>query len=125
MGLIADWSRLASQMPRLANALTHTPGLSTLAKWAGGIAPQRRIPRYASPTFVQWFKTRRDRRLDGQRVMLWPDTFNNYFRPETAIAATRALEELGFTVVIPKGQLCCGRPLYDWGMLDKAKRRWN
>jgi Fe-S oxidoreductase len=57
--------------------------------------------------------------------MLWPDTFNNYFRPRTAIAATRALEALGFEVVIPTRPLCCGRPLYDWGMLGKAKRLWN
>jgi Fe-S oxidoreductase len=57
--------------------------------------------------------------------MLWPDTFNNYFRPQTAIAATHALEALGCDVVIPHRPLCCGRPLYDWGMLDKAKRLWK
>jgi Fe-S oxidoreductase len=125
MGLIADWSRIAGHVPRLANAVTHAPGLSALAKWAGGIAPQRRIPHYASRTFVQWFQTRRNPRLQGRRVMLWPDTFNNYFRPRTAIAATRVLEALGFEVVIPPRPLCCGRPLYDWGMLDKAKRLWN
>jgi Fe-S oxidoreductase len=58
-------------------------------------------------------------------VLLWPDTFNNYFRPETAIAATHVLERLGFTVVTPTRPLCCGRPLYDWGMLDTAKRLWS
>ena len=57
--------------------------------------------------------------------MLWPDTFNNYFRPQTAIAATLVLESLGFTVAIPERPLCCGRPLYDWGMLDSAKRLWR
>jgi Fe-S oxidoreductase len=46
-------------------------------------------------------------------------------RPETAIAATRVLEALGCHVVIPNRPLCCGRPLYDWGMLGKAKRLWN
>jgi Fe-S oxidoreductase len=57
--------------------------------------------------------------------MLWPDTFNNYFRPQTAIAATQVLESLGFDVVIPQSSLCCGRPLYDWGMLDRARRLWT
>jgi Fe-S oxidoreductase len=57
--------------------------------------------------------------------MLWPDTFNNHFRPRTAIAATQALEALGCHVVIPDGPLCCGRPLYDWGMLGKARRLWQ
>jgi Fe-S oxidoreductase len=123
MGLIHEWSRLAGMAPRLANALMQSPGLSALAKWAGGIAPRRRIPRYADRTFVSWFR-RRGRRRSGERVLLWPDTFNNYFRPQTAIAATQALEALGFSVAIPDVALCCGRPLYDWGMLDRAKRLW-
>jgi len=33
------------------------------------------------------------------------------------------LERAGFRVVIPPGDLCCGRPLYDAGMLERA--RWR
>jgi Fe-S oxidoreductase len=54
--------------------------------------------------------------------MLWPDTFNNHFHPETAIAAVEVLEDAGYAVVIPDRALCCGRPLYDFGMLDTAER---
>ena len=32
------------------------------------------------------------------------------------------LEAAGFQVVVPGRLLCCGRPLYDYGMLDLAKR---
>jgi FAD/FMN-containing dehydrogenase/Fe-S oxidoreductase len=124
MGLIHEWSRLASSVPWLANAVLQWPGLSNAAKWAGGIAPQRRMPRYGRQSFVQWFR-RRGETTKGKQVMLWPDTFNNYFRPQTAIAATRVLEALGYTVIIPDRTLCCGRPLYDWGMLDRAKRLWE
>jgi Fe-S oxidoreductase len=124
MGLIREWSRLASSVPGLANTILQTPGLSSLAKWAGGVAPQRRMPRYASETFVRWFR-RRKAAQRGERVMLWPDTFNNYFRPATAIAATHVLESLGYAVVIPDRALCCGRPLYDWGLLDRAKALWS
>ncbi|MCC6777158.1 MAG: (Fe-S)-binding protein [Hyphomicrobiales bacterium] len=35
------------------------------------------------------------------------------------------LEALGYQVMIPDRPLCCGRPLYDWGLLDKAKRLWT
>jgi FAD/FMN-containing dehydrogenase/Fe-S oxidoreductase len=125
MGLIADWARLAGHAPWLANAMTQTRGVAAVAKWIGGIAPQRRVPRFAARSFVQWFCSRRKPRREGQRVMLWPDTFNNYFRPRTAVAATHALEALGCQVVIPDRPLCCGRPLYDWGMLDRAKRLWR
>ena len=54
-------------------------------------------------------------------VLLWPDTFNNYFLPDTAKAAVEVLESAGFRVMLPRANLCCGRPLYDWGMLDRAK----
>src|SRR5205823_2656201 len=124
MGLIHEWSRLAGAAPWLANALTQTPAVASLAKWLGGIAPQRRIPRYAAQPFRQWF-CRRPARRSGERVLLWPDTFNNYFRPQTAIAATQALEALGYSVAIPEETLCCGRPLYDWGMLDQARKLWR
>ena len=55
-------------------------------------------------------------------LLLWPDTFNNYFLPDTAKAAVEVLEAAGFNVQLPKRILCCGRPLYDFGMLDRAKR---
>ena len=54
--------------------------------------------------------------------MLWPDTFNNHFHPHTAQAAVDVLEAAGFHVTIPRATLCCGRPLYDFGMLDRAKK---
>ena len=54
-------------------------------------------------------------------VLLWPDTFTNYFRPSIARAATEVLEAAGFHVRVPKPYLCCGRPLYDHGMLDRAE----
>jgi Fe-S oxidoreductase len=125
MGLIHQWSRLAARLPSLANAVLHAPGVSAAAKWLGGISQHRAIPRYSSSTFTQWFRERERGRPNGPRVLLWPDTFNNYFRPRTAIAATQVLEGLGFQVIIPDRPLCCGRPLYDWGMLDRAKRLWR
>jgi FAD/FMN-containing dehydrogenase/Fe-S oxidoreductase len=54
-------------------------------------------------------------------VLLWPDTFNNYFRPATARAAVEVLEAAGYRVLLPQANLCCGRPLYDFGMIDRAQ----
>ncbi len=63
--------------------------------------------------------------FETRRVLLWPDTFNNYLLPEAAKAAVEVLERAGYTVEIPQRPLCCGRPLYDFGMLDSAKRLWE
>ena len=57
----------------------------------------------------------------GDRVVLWVDTFNNYFHPEVAEAAVEVLRAAGFDVDLPPDGLCCGRPLYDYGRLDEAK----
>jgi len=59
---------------------------------------------------------------EGPPVLLWADTFNNYFLPWTARAAVEVLETAGFRVLVPQGNLCCGRPLYDFGMLDRAEK---
>src|SRR5437867_10802277 len=59
--------------------------------------------------------------IGNRRVVLWPDTFNNHFHPDTALAAADVLESLGYHVTLPRKTLCCGRPLYDWGFLSMAK----
>ncbi len=121
MGLIDVWARLASVAPGLANFVSQTPGLSAIAKWLGGIAPQRAMPRFAAETFKKWFFRRRPRNPDGPPVILWADTFTNHFSPEHGQAAVEVLEDAGFRVYVPRAHLCCGRPLYDFGMLDTAK----
>ena len=121
-GLIHVWSRMAAQMPATANFFTQTPGLSAIAKWAAGYHPARRLPRFASRTFKQSLRGRPSKNPDGPRVILWADTFNDHFTPQVAHAALEVLENAGFRVVVPKQDLCCGRPLYDYGMLDRAKQ---
>jgi FAD/FMN-containing dehydrogenase/Fe-S oxidoreductase len=132
-GLIYWWSRITSVAPRIVNFFTQTPGLAGISKWLMGAAPQRKIPAFATETFKKWFRHRRtpgsgrplgDRRMPGERspVILWADTFNNYFFPDTLKAAVDVLEAAGFQVVVPRASLCCGRPLYDYGMLNTAKR---
>ena len=58
----------------------------------------------------------------SSEVILWADTFNNYFHPQTAQAALEVLRDAGFHVTVPAQHLCCGRPLYDFGMLAQAKQ---
>jgi Fe-S oxidoreductase len=121
MGLIHIWARLASKVPALATLVTQTPLLSRIAKWLGGITPERKLPPFAPQTFKDWFFKRSPRNVGQPQVLLWPDTFNNYFHPEVGKATVEVLERAGFHVVLPQQSLCCGRPLYDFGMLDTAK----
>jgi Fe-S oxidoreductase len=127
-GNIDLWARLASQAPGLVNLGTQLPFLRDIAKIVAGIPLQRRIPAFAPETFKAWFygsQRRKDderpRQADAPPVLLWADTFNNYFLPSTARAAVEVLEAAGYRVVVPRANLCCGRPLYDFGMLDRAE----
>jgi FAD/FMN-containing dehydrogenase/Fe-S oxidoreductase len=151
MGLIHWWARLAAHAPSLVNLAAHAPLLASVAKLAGGIAPERTIPRFADRTFRHAWRhgggatvgrrggatrsgaatrpggaVRRDGRGrsgggEPRRVVLWADTFNDHFHPAVAQAAVEVLEDAGCEVLLPDRALCCGRPLYDWGFLGQAK----
>nr|WP_299242290.1 FAD-binding and (Fe-S)-binding domain-containing protein [uncultured Halomonas sp.] len=120
-GFIDRWSRLASTLPALTNFITRGSPLGNLIKAIIGMPAPRPIPEYAPQTFKAWFAQRPVINETAPPVMLWADTFSNHFYPETARAATEVLETSGYRVLIPPQGLCCGRPLYDFGMLDDAK----
>jgi FAD/FMN-containing dehydrogenase/Fe-S oxidoreductase len=113
-GLIDEWAKLGSYAPRTANFLSNL----SLTRKALGLAPERQMPKLAATNFQQWARWRR---VSAGDVVLWPDTFNNYYKPETSQAAWDVLTYAGFSVIVPQSHVCCGRPLYDFGMLDKAK----
>jgi FAD/FMN-containing dehydrogenase/Fe-S oxidoreductase len=143
-GMIDRWARLASLAPGLANFASHAPGLRGLLQRALRLAPQRQVPQFARCNFQKWARkqgvptmedapddrtnkgagrqstgsTANDKELE---VILWVDTFNNYFHPDTSRAALEVLRHAGFKVIVPRQHLCCGRPLYDFGLLEKAK----
>jgi FAD/FMN-containing dehydrogenase/Fe-S oxidoreductase len=120
-GWIYWWSRLASLVPGIVNFVTHVPGLRNLVKSSVGVTQKRTIPKFAQQTFRNWFCKQHKEINDKPKVILWVDTFNNFFKPETLVAGMEVLEAAGFRVVIAKRVICCGRPLYDFGMLDTAK----
>jgi hypothetical protein len=130
MGRIGEWAPLAMRAPNLVNAMTGFPGVSNVLKRIAGIATARSLPRFAERSFCAQFDALQRRRRDpareggvrrGDPVLLFPDTFSNFFRPRTAMSAARVLEASGARVELPKERLCCGRSYYDYGMLDKAK----
>ena len=137
-GNIDLWARLTSNAPGLVNLTTQLPFLREITKLIAGIPLERQIPPLVPATFKSWFRKARGGRIrpsreakracdspqesDAPEVLLWADTFNNYFQPQTARAAVEVLETAGYRVLVPQANLCCGRPLYDFGMLDRAER---
>jgi len=123
MGWLPMVARAASRLPRAANAFTQAPGLSRLVTTLAGVTPERVVPQLAGETFQSWY-ARRGPQGSGERgeVVVWPDTFSDYFHPHVAQAATRVLEDAGWRVVLPRQPLCCGLTWITTGQLTTAKR---
>jgi Fe-S oxidoreductase len=125
-------ARWGSITPALTNALLNGPLTSPLIKHIAGIAPQRQLPRLAPKPYT---RTRADLSAKNNgasappqvaapqvpQVLLWPDTWNNYYHPQSLSAAESLLAGAGFRVLMPKAHICCGRPLYDFGFLGAAR----
>jgi len=139
-------ARYGSLAPSLTNALFTGPLTSPLIKRIAGVAPERHLPHLALKTYQKARGTARTAQsiptnlvqkaappqvvqraatpqvpAPPQVVLLWPDTWNNYYYPQSLSAAETILTEAGFRVEVPRGHICCGRPLYDFGFLAAAR----
>jgi FAD/FMN-containing dehydrogenase/Fe-S oxidoreductase len=122
-GFIDQAARLGSKIPEVVNLFAQTPPFDRVAKLVAGMDQRREIPTFAPQTLQAWFRERGGTtNPDGRKVVLWPDTFNNYFHTDVGVACVEAIEAAGWQVVMPEQHVCCGRPLYDYGFLDQAER---
>jgi FAD/FMN-containing dehydrogenase/Fe-S oxidoreductase len=126
LGRIGQWAPIASRFPWLTNFLTSAKPFSRISKWVAGVAPERSLPVFAPQTFRKMARARPASMSTGggmskPKVILWVDTFSDNFTPEVASAAFEVLTKVGYDVVLPPERLCCGRPLYDFGLLEEAK----
>ena len=134
-GFADKLARWGSHTPGLTNAILAGAVTSPLIKRIAGVAQARQLPRLAPKSFVSGHDFSRAEQAPLQngalapeaisnqpQVVLWPDTWNNYYHPQTLVAAETVLTDAGFEVIVPRGHICCGRPLYDFGHLDAARR---
>jgi FAD/FMN-containing dehydrogenase/Fe-S oxidoreductase len=123
MGWLPAVAGLAAKMPAVVNAATHAPGLAGLVKIAAGVDQRRELPRFAPQPFTRWFaRAGRPGGRPGEPVVLWPDTFTNYFHPEIGRAAVAVLQDAGFAVSVPGRPVCCGLTWISTGQLKTASR---
>ena len=125
-GFADKLARLGSIAPGLTNAVL-TGGLTGgLVKRIAGVAKERKLPELAAKSFQKTCEKGNGTVADEEkgserRVLLWPDTWNNYYHPRSLAAAETVLRTTGFEVECPREHVCCGRPLYDFGFLDQAR----
>jgi Fe-S oxidoreductase len=129
-------ARYGALAPALTNAILTGPLTSPLIKRIAGVARERQLPRLAPKSFQKSRNSSANlvqkaappqgtgEATNGdlpQSVLLWPDTWNNYYHPQSLQAAETVLTLAGFRLETPRGHICCGRPLYDFGLLSAAR----
>jgi Fe-S oxidoreductase len=113
---LAKWGSYAA---RVANFTSNLGPVKALNEMLFGIDRRRSLPQWSARTLTQLASGRTDTEAD---VLLFNDTFTNYYNPEIGVAAMDVLQT-GGTKVALAGNVCCGRPLISKGLLDKAKQR--
>jgi Fe-S oxidoreductase len=123
MGTVPLTARVATRMPRFINGLLQAPVVGRAVLRAGGITTRRPPIRFAAPSFRRSALARAPERRDrlDATVVVWPDSFTDAFDPGLGHDIVRLLEATGERVAVPSGWGCCGRPLYDSGMLGVAR----
>ncbi|WP_033377883.1 FAD-binding and (Fe-S)-binding domain-containing protein [Corynebacterium lubricantis] len=109
-------------VPRLVDLAMHTPGLSKVIAWAGGLDTSRPLINFAPQSLQKWARSRPSAANARETVVLWPDSFNSKLATGPAQAAVEALEALGFEVLIPNGFVCCGLTWHSTGQLGMTKQ---
>ena len=127
-GRIGEWLPYLVKAPRLVNLLqSQFPG--QWGKQLLGIEPGKRLPRLAVTDFARWAAsscTTHDKHFhwfgdtEKPAVILWNDSINNHYRPAITRSALAVLQKTGWRVGVAREHFCCGRPLYEYGLLDQA-----
>jgi len=127
-GNFRSLARWGSATAPLSNWATRSAPMRWVLDRATGIDARRRLPPFAKPNFLQWWRRRgnavtrqRGNRATRGTVALFPDTFMIYNYPEIGRAAVELLERLGYDVILAEAG-CCGRTMISKGMIGAAKK---
>jgi FAD/FMN-containing dehydrogenase/Fe-S oxidoreductase len=129
VGHLPRYSRWMSAMQPLITLAQSLPGAGAAIEALVGFDRRRPLPRWQKA----WTQNRSQTPVrDGAKagvgprpVVLFADTFNNWYEPGNLAAAARVLEATGHQVIAPIGgdgrPLCCGRTYLTAGMMDHAR----
>jgi FAD/FMN-containing dehydrogenase/Fe-S oxidoreductase len=119
LGSAHELAKWGSRIAPIANFATSLAPVRVINERMFGIDRRRRLPAWSSRTFE---------RMAGERVrvnpdvLLFNDTFTNYYSPEIGIAALDVIESAGLRVGLA-ANVCCGRPLISKGLLSRARKK--
>ncbi len=124
------WAPWAARVPWLANLRDTLPGAARASERFLGLSAQRTLPAWRGDAFLSGNGADVPHAPDDADVVLFVDTFTNYFEPENARDAVAVLSAGGYRVHVARAAagdadagrpLCCGRTFLAAGRIDEAK----
>ncbi len=122
LGRLPFWARLSSPIAWLANWGLRAPGVRTFARWIAGVDQRRSLPTFAHTKLSRWARKRAALAPGRPRVLLWADSFTEYFSTESGRSAVSLLESAGYQVEMLPRAACCGLTWITTGQLDRAQK---
>jgi Fe-S oxidoreductase len=125
IGWLPRYAPYAAGVPWLMNLRDTMPGAAQISELVLGLSARRRLPQWRRDFF-------RDPSgplgvANGPEVILFVDTFNRYFEPETIDAAIAVLTAAGYRIRLARPHdgdarpLCCGRTFLAVGAVEEAR----
>ena len=121
LGRLPFWARVTSPIAWLANLGLRTPGIRSLARWVAGVDQRRSLPTFARGSLTRWARRRTPDTAGRPRVLLWADSFTDFFSTQGGKAAVQVLEGAGYHVELLSRSACCGLTWITTGQLDQAR----
>jgi Fe-S oxidoreductase len=120
-GAIGSLSRWGSRFAPIANWAMKNQAARYLTECLIRLDRRRSFPQWSRGTFAEWSGSRPPLASHAP-VLLFNDTFTNYFDPEIGIAAVQVLAAAGLEARVLPYQ-CCGRPAISQGLLQQARQQ--
>ena len=132
LGRLPLWARLLAPIAWFANLGLRTPGLRSIARWVAGVDRRRSLPMFATKRFSRLappairsksagIDAENEQESTKSRVLVWADSFTEYFSAAGGLAAIDVLESAGYQVETLERPQCCGLTWITTGQLDTAR----
>jgi FAD/FMN-containing dehydrogenase/Fe-S oxidoreductase len=115
---LAEWG---SRFAPLSNWLANSAPVKAMNESLLGIDRRRTLPRFQRRTLAGRVGRLKAAPATAHDVLLFNDTFTNYYDPEIGLAAIDVLRAAGHRPALAPNA-CCGRPQISKGLLDDARR---
>ncbi len=112
LGNVHAMARMGSPAAGIVNRIAGSGPVRHLL----GIDSRRTLPALSCQTLASRL---RGKGSPAATVLLFNDTFTNYYDPEIGISAWEVLESAGLKIALAPNQ-CCGRPMISKGLLQEA-----